>query len=633
MKKGFTLIELLVVISIITILSTVGLNTFSGIQSKTRDSVRKNDLTHLAQALEIYLQKNGKYVLGTGDCQGNTASSTFYDEIQDYLNSVPKDPKTADPYCYEALDDGLNYKLYAKLENCDDPKIIQGIDCQSARYNFATFSEEFIAALPSTSPYSYPSPESPASPYSYPTPINYPSPAAPPPPLPPIPTPTCPTLTFAENSPNNYTINVSEQAKVTVSLSSWANISKIEVYKYKYARPLPTTDSLNWQLLGTITPSSQNPIQWQAPSYAGNYPFGTAVYNSSGTKVVDWNSDSINCIASAPVKSYTDRCSQDSPVYASELQMGVVGNNALIQWHPINSNNGNDTISAYVSDQAGFSADDNNRVMSRFNTNSNFNALDVFNLDKGQYFYKIAGFNQGEVGPISSQAETTLGNNECSSYFGPPNPSQFAYNQNGNYFTWKYGSVFTSGANAWYIKGDNGFNLYIPTTEVRATNCYWWWCGIGQTTATWVPTFSIPAGNYTIQGYGGCNLTAESNPTYAGAPPTGGEKPANAPTDVAATASQNGTVSVTWQYPNTLTCLSYNEDGCESWSTPDVQGFHIYRSQEPLDLSKSSPTNNTNSLYQYAYFPNLSSGSHYFAVKTSNSCGAGWSNYIKVNIP
>lgn len=57
MRRGFTLVELLVVTSIIAVLSTIGITTYQEIQSKARDSVRKQDLNTLAIALELYYQK------------------------------------------------------------------------------------------------------------------------------------------------------------------------------------------------------------------------------------------------------------------------------------------------------------------------------------------------------------------------------------------------------------------------------------------------------------------------------------------------------------------------------------------------------------------------------------------------
>mgnify|MGYP001561295855 CR=1 FL=1 len=51
-SKGFTLIELLVVITIIAILSLIGLVTYSNIQQNARDSKRKLDIDAIAKALE-----------------------------------------------------------------------------------------------------------------------------------------------------------------------------------------------------------------------------------------------------------------------------------------------------------------------------------------------------------------------------------------------------------------------------------------------------------------------------------------------------------------------------------------------------------------------------------------------------
>lgn len=122
MRRGFTLVELLVAISIIAILSTIGLAIFSGIQSKARDSIRKNDLRALATALEIYYQKKGKYVEGeeVKNCQTDPDpnNNTFYNAIKNYLsdpNSLPEDPSTKQAYCY--ISDNGGYRLFAKLEN------------------------------------------------------------------------------------------------------------------------------------------------------------------------------------------------------------------------------------------------------------------------------------------------------------------------------------------------------------------------------------------------------------------------------------------------------------------------------------------------------------------------------------
>ncbi len=154
MKRGFTLIELLVAVSIIAVISTIGLNVFSGIQDKARDSIRKNDLQKLALALEIYYQNNGKYIYeygpqntNTGLCSDNTA--TFYTEIAPYISgSVPKDPKTKQTYCYVAGNFGKSFRLFAKLENCDNDVIDKTICNNPAyKYNYSITSDNVQIAL------------------------------------------------------------------------------------------------------------------------------------------------------------------------------------------------------------------------------------------------------------------------------------------------------------------------------------------------------------------------------------------------------------------------------------------------------------------------------------------------------
>lgn len=50
---GFTLVELMVVITIIAILSVVGVTVFSGVQKSARDTKRRVDVDAIAKALEV----------------------------------------------------------------------------------------------------------------------------------------------------------------------------------------------------------------------------------------------------------------------------------------------------------------------------------------------------------------------------------------------------------------------------------------------------------------------------------------------------------------------------------------------------------------------------------------------------
>lgn len=145
-SSGFTLIELLVVIAILGILTTVGLGSFRTSQVKGRDAQRKNDLSQIQKALEMYYNDNGKYPL-TSSMQAllNSGGSWTVEEGTVYMKTVPKGPK-GDIYCYES-DDGTYYKLYAKLENSQDPKIItptSDLCLGSDGYNYGVSSENTI---------------------------------------------------------------------------------------------------------------------------------------------------------------------------------------------------------------------------------------------------------------------------------------------------------------------------------------------------------------------------------------------------------------------------------------------------------------------------------------------------------
>ncbi len=61
--QGFTLIELLVVVSIIAILSAIGIALYTGIQPKARNDRRRADLDAIAKALEINKTSAGYVVL------------------------------------------------------------------------------------------------------------------------------------------------------------------------------------------------------------------------------------------------------------------------------------------------------------------------------------------------------------------------------------------------------------------------------------------------------------------------------------------------------------------------------------------------------------------------------------------
>lgn len=94
--RGFTLVELLVVVSIIAILSAIGIVIFTGIQKSARDARRTSDIDAIAAALET------TYRLGFYQTVSNTNFSS---------GKLPNDPINVDPFQYS----------FATAANSDGP--------------------------------------------------------------------------------------------------------------------------------------------------------------------------------------------------------------------------------------------------------------------------------------------------------------------------------------------------------------------------------------------------------------------------------------------------------------------------------------------------------------------------------
>lgn len=104
-NKGFTLIELIVSVTIIAVLTIVGVISFSGTNKKARDSRRTADLENIRIALELYRQGTGSTY--PADDQLNTLIPT-------YLKKMPQDPK-GNIYTYTS--DGYDYSICANVED------------------------------------------------------------------------------------------------------------------------------------------------------------------------------------------------------------------------------------------------------------------------------------------------------------------------------------------------------------------------------------------------------------------------------------------------------------------------------------------------------------------------------------
>lgn len=134
LSKGFTLIEVLIAIAMIGILASFIISNFAGIQQKTRDSQRKNDLNQIQTALGLYLQDYGQFPQSTTD--GKIENAIWGGKWLPYIKELPEDPLALQNYKnYYYQPDGDSYRLYAKLENCNDSQAKAGTDCKND-YNY-----------------------------------------------------------------------------------------------------------------------------------------------------------------------------------------------------------------------------------------------------------------------------------------------------------------------------------------------------------------------------------------------------------------------------------------------------------------------------------------------------------------
>jgi general secretion pathway protein G len=81
--RGFTLIELLIVITLIVILASVGLATYTNSVRRAKEAILKEDLFRMRDAIDQYYADKNKYPSGLQDLVSDG-----------YLREVPKDPIT-----------------------------------------------------------------------------------------------------------------------------------------------------------------------------------------------------------------------------------------------------------------------------------------------------------------------------------------------------------------------------------------------------------------------------------------------------------------------------------------------------------------------------------------------------------
>ena len=91
-RFGFTLIELMIVMSLIVILASISLALYGNSVTRAKESVLKEDLFRMRDAIDQYYADKGKYPL-------------TLDELvsEKYLRSVPVDPFTQSADTWRAI--------------------------------------------------------------------------------------------------------------------------------------------------------------------------------------------------------------------------------------------------------------------------------------------------------------------------------------------------------------------------------------------------------------------------------------------------------------------------------------------------------------------------------------------------
>ena len=111
--NGFTLVELLVVVSIIAILSVIGITVFTGVQKNARDSRRRGDIDAISGAIEAHLNNttNQNCTAAAGTYCAPQASVLWF-----AAGSIPTDPATGAQYAGLPIDGASSYNVCATLE-------------------------------------------------------------------------------------------------------------------------------------------------------------------------------------------------------------------------------------------------------------------------------------------------------------------------------------------------------------------------------------------------------------------------------------------------------------------------------------------------------------------------------------
>lgn len=136
--KSFTLLEILVVVTIISLLGTVSMNSYSTTSKNARDIKRKADLENVKLAIVMYQKIEKEYppANAAGWIDPLIVEDPSGDRNKDkrYLINVPSDPMSG--YTYKYIE-ATPFELCARLEDSDNPIFITK-NCGTYNCNYCT---------------------------------------------------------------------------------------------------------------------------------------------------------------------------------------------------------------------------------------------------------------------------------------------------------------------------------------------------------------------------------------------------------------------------------------------------------------------------------------------------------------
>lgn len=121
-KQGFTFIEIILVVGLITMITMIGVGSYTTILKKGRDNRRKADLEEIRSALEMYRSANNVYPTSAPN-PGFPFGSSFGDGTNTYLQKAPQDP-VYPRQTYYYTTNGSDYTIATQLEGtstCSSP--------------------------------------------------------------------------------------------------------------------------------------------------------------------------------------------------------------------------------------------------------------------------------------------------------------------------------------------------------------------------------------------------------------------------------------------------------------------------------------------------------------------------------